>query len=150
MNDDSLRIMELAMQGFHCSHILVLLALEAQGKQNPELVRAMSGLVAGMGCGKTCGVLTGGCCVLGLYAGKGTAQGAPDERLTGMLQRFVEWFEVEYTRRYGGIQCADILADDARNQITRCPSIVQESLEELQRILEESGYDFAGDASSPC
>lgn len=148
MNDDGLRMMELGLQGFHCSQILLQLALEAQGKQNPELIRAMSGLVAGLGCGKTCGVLTGGCCLLGLYAGKGTAESPPDERLGEMLRRFVEWFDVEYTRRYGGINCADILADDPRNQLTRCPSIVLESLQELKRILEESGFDFAGESQS--
>lgn len=134
------------MQGYHCSHILLLLALEAQGKQNPDLVRAMSGLVAGMGCGKTCGVLTGGCCLLGLYAGKGTAESQADERLAEMLRRFVEWFEVECTRRYGGMRCAEILADDPRNQLTRCPSLMVESLQELKCILEESGYNFAGEA----
>ena len=148
MNEDSLRMMELAMQGFQCSHILMLLALEAQGKQNPDLIRAMSGLVAGLGCGKTCGVLTGGCCLLGLYAGKGTAEGHPDERLAEMLRRFVEWFEAEYTGRYGGIHCSEILADDPRNRLTRCPSVLLESLQQLKSILKESGYDFAGEGQS--
>ena len=32
-------------------------------------MRAMSGLVSGCGTGKLCGALTGGCCVLGMYAG---------------------------------------------------------------------------------
>jgi hypothetical protein len=145
MNDDSLRMMELGMQGFRCSHILLLLALEAQGKRNPDLIRAMSGLVAGLGSGKTCGVHTGGCCLLGLYAGKGTAESHPDERLGEMLRRFVDWFDVEYTRRYGGINCSDILADDPRNQLTRCPSVLLESLRQLKSILQENGYDFAGE-----
>lgn len=142
MNEDGLRMMELGMQGFLCSQILVLFALEAQGRQNPDLIRAMSGLPAGLGCGKICGALTGGCCLLGLYAGKGTAEGAPDEQLGEMLRRFVEWFEAEYTGRYGGINCADILADDPRNRLTRCPGIVLESLQQLKAILQESGYAF--------
>lgn len=148
MNDDTLRIMELGMQGFHCSHILLLLALEAQGKQNPDLIRAMGGLVAGLGCGKTCGVLTAGSCLLALNAGKGTPDGHDDPRLAPMLVRFVEWFEAEYTQRYGGINCSDILADDPRNQLTRCPTVIIESLQQLKSILEEHGYPFAGEPQS--
>jgi len=144
MNDDSLRMMELAMQGFQCSQILMLLALEAQGKQNPDLIRAMHGLPTGLGCGKICGALTGGCCLLGLYGGKDAAESQTDERLGEMLRRFVEWFEVEFTHRYGGINCSDILGDDPRNKITRCPGVVLESLQQLKSILEESGFEFTG------
>lgn len=144
MNEDSLRMMELSLQGFQCSQILLLLALEAQKKENPDLIRAMGGLPAGLGCGKTCGALTGGCCLLSFYAGKGTPESNPDDRLPEMLRRFVDWFEAEYTPRYGGIDCADILGDDPRNKLTRCPGIVLESLQQLKCILQESGFDFAG------
>jgi len=61
----------------------------------------MNGLLAGLGCGKTCGVLTGGCCLLGLYAGKGSAEKDADENLSLMLTTFVEWFEAEYGTKYG-------------------------------------------------
>jgi C_GCAxxG_C_C family probable redox protein len=148
MNEDSFRMMELGMQGFSCSQILLLMALEAQGKENPDLVRAMTGLLAGMGCGKACGALTGGCCLLGLYAGKGTAENNAADCLSDMLSRFVEWFEVEYTARYGGINCSEILQDDARNKMTRCTAIVPESLEKLKEILAENGYEFATRAQS--
>ena len=64
-------LMELGMQGFECSQILMMLALETDGCENPDLIRAMSGLTGGMGhCQKECGALTGGCCVLGYFAGK--------------------------------------------------------------------------------
>jgi|SRR5580693_6111645 len=49
MNDDSFRVMDFAMKGYQCSQILMAMALEAQGKQNPDLVRAMSGLLGGWG-----------------------------------------------------------------------------------------------------
>jgi C_GCAxxG_C_C family probable redox protein len=146
MNDDSMRMMELGMQGYGCSQILLLLALEAQKKENPDLVRAMGGLLAGMGSGKVCGALTGGCCLLGLFAGKGTPESSADERLAGMLERFVEWFEVEYTGRYGSVDCAEILANDPRNKLTRCPGIVAESLLQLKEILKDNGYTFEGQA----
>jgi hypothetical protein len=143
MNEDAFRVMELAMQGYQCSQILMLIALEAQGKQNPDLVRAMSGLLGGMGCGKTCGALTAGCCVLALYASKDSADGNTDERLQGMLSSFVEWFENEYTTRYNGIDCAAIVQDDMRNKMARCPGIVMESLEKLKAILAENNYEFS-------
>ncbi len=70
MADESFRIAELLLDGHTCGHILVKLALEAQGRDDPDLVRAMSGLALGMGQGFNCGSLTAGCCVLGLYGGR--------------------------------------------------------------------------------
>ena len=59
--DELLRMLKLASQGFHCSQILILMGLDAQGKQNADLVRAMEGLAGGVGfCGDICGALTGG------------------------------------------------------------------------------------------
>jgi C_GCAxxG_C_C family probable redox protein len=144
MNDDSFRVMEFAMKGYQCSQILMAMALEAQGKQNPDLLRAMSGLLGGMGSGKTCGALTGGCSVLGLYGGQGTPDSIPDERLAAMLTEFVEWFETEYVQRYGSIECKEIVGDDMRNKMTRCPRIVLESLARLKEILADYNYEFDG------
>ena len=142
MNEDTFRVMELAMQGYQCSQILVLMALEAQQRRDPDLIRAMTGLLGGMGCGKTCGALTASCCVLGLYAGKDSADKEADNRLQAMLTCFVEWFEAEYSARYGGINCCDIVRDDMRNRAARCPTIVIESLAKVKELLAESGYDF--------
>lgn len=143
MADDTFRMMELAIRGFNCSQIFVLMALEAQGRENPDLVRAMSGLLHGLGCGKICGALTGGCCLLGMYAGKDSVEHNPDPQLQTMLSNFVEWFETEYTSRYGGTNCVDIVQDDARNRMTRCPMVLIESLEKLKSLLEENDYDFS-------
>ena len=141
-NEDSFRMMELGMQGYNCSQILMLMALEAQKKQNPDIVRAMTGLLAGMGCGKTCGALTGGCCLLGLFAGKDSPESNADERLAPMLNAFVDWFEAEFTPRYGGVNCSDILADNPQNKLARCPALVAESLSKVKEILAENGYEF--------
>ncbi len=142
MNDDSFRVMDLAMKGYQCSQILMAMALKAQGRENEELLRAMAGLLGGMGCGKTCGALTGGCSVLGLYAGWGTPDSTGDARLPAMLAEFVEWFESEISQRYGGTDCAAIVQDDIRNKLTRCPRIVIESLTRLKEILADHNYDF--------
>ncbi len=134
-------MMELALQGFGCSQILVKMALEAQGKDHVDLVRAVSGLHGGLGfSGKTCGALTGGCCVLGLYAGRGAAGEVEDARLMPMVQELVEWFEQEYGPRYGGIDCATILQDDSRNRLARCPEIVTAVFEKIAQILSANDY----------
>ncbi len=143
MNDDAFRVMDLAMQGFECSQILVQISLEAQGSENPALISAMTGLTGGMGCGKTCGALTGGCCVLGLYAGKDSAEHNADETMQAMLAQYVDWFEAEHTARFGGTDCAGIVQDDMRNRMTRCPTIVMASLEKLKEILAENHYEFS-------
>jgi len=136
------------MQGFKCSQILAVMALEAQGRKNPELVRAMTGLLAGMGCGKTCGALTGGCCVLGIYAGKSSEESNADPRLQAMLERFVEWFEVEFTGRFGSINCSEIVEDDPHQGLVRCSLIVTETLEKLREILAENDFHFDEPAPS--
>lgn len=140
MNEHSFRMFELANKGFGCSQVLTLMALEAQGKTNPELVRAMSGLLRGMACGEVCGALTGGCCVLGLYAGKGTEDERRDERLNGMLQQLVNWFESEYTELYGGIDCKKIIADDPTLSRERCPQIIAATFDKVKEILENNCY----------
>ena len=70
MSDESLRMMELSLEGFGCSQITLILGLEAQGKSNPELVRAISGLHGGLGfSGKIVGRWRGAAAAA-LYAGQ--------------------------------------------------------------------------------
>ncbi len=140
--DELLKMLEFAGQGFHCSQILLFLGLDAQGKSNPDLIRAMSGLAGGIGfCGETCGALTGGACLIALYAGRG----APDEeehpRLNVMIGDLVEWFTVEFSQAYGGILCREILVEDPKNQLTRCPDIVKRTYEKVKSLLVENGFD---------
>ncbi|WMT83604.1 C-GCAxxG-C-C family protein [Terrisporobacter mayombei] len=46
--------------------------LDLEGKENPDLIRAMGGLIGGLGFNqKICGALTGGVCILGYFASKG-------------------------------------------------------------------------------
>ena len=144
MGDDAFRIMELSLQGFNCSQILMLLALEARGQTDPDLVRSMTGLLTGLGAGKLCGALTGGCCVLGLVAGKASARDEANPRFAAMLSSFVEWFEERYSKEYGGINCSDIVRDDARLRLERCPMIVAETQERLAQVLAENGLGFDG------
>ena len=94
-----IRMIQLSQQGFHCSQILLIMGLEAQGKNNVDLVKSMAGLAGGLGfSGDVCGTLTGGACLLGLYAGKGDPREEEDERLNLMIGELVEWFANEYGR----------------------------------------------------
>lgn len=140
MSDDSMRIMQLGSQGFCCSQILALLALDDMGLEEPNLVRALGGLCEGMGQGEICGVATGAACVLSLYAGKGRADEQPLESLPAMLAEFMGWF-AERGRTWGGIRCEDItLASGGRNE-AHCANIMQEARDMLLGILDAYGLD---------
>ena len=139
------RLQELKQQGFYCSQILVMLGLEAQGKQNPDLVRAMQGLAGGLGFyGDTRGALTGGACLLGLYAGKGLPEEPEALHLDFMIRELVEWFKDGFGQEYGGIRCENILSGTPKNQPLRCPTIVAGTFQQIKEILVANGYDLAG------
>lgn len=144
MADEAFRVFELSLQGFSCSQILVLMALEARGAEDPLLVRAMSGLLGGLGCGKTCGTLSGACCVLGIYAGRGSVDEREGEELSIMLAELVEWFEAEYGARYGGIDCDDIIEKDPGLRLSRCPPMVAETFKKVTEILAMHDYSLDG------
>jgi C_GCAxxG_C_C family probable redox protein len=139
------RMKELKQQGFYCSQILLIMGLEAQGKQNPDLVRAVQGLAGGLGfSGETCGALTGGACLLGLYAGKGTPEEPEALKLDFMIRDLLEWFKNEVGQQYGGIRCDEILKGNPKNQPTRCPAIVAGTYQQIREILVANGFDLAG------
>lgn len=143
--EDSDRMKELKAQGFFCSQILILLGLELQGKEDPDLVRAMQGLAGGLGfTGDTCGALSGGACLIGLYAGKGRPEDPDDPRLLFMIEDLVKWFHQEYGQKYGGITCNQILGNDRNNQATRCPLIVAGTFQKVKDLLIQNGYDLSG------
>ena len=137
MSAEQVRSMELSLQGFGCSQVLLLLALEREGKTAPELVRAISGLHGGLGfTGKLCGALSGGCCALALRLGRGTPEETEDPGLNAAIRCLVEWFEAEMGKRYGGIDCSNILAGDPRNRLSRCPEIVMSVHEKVRELLD--------------
>lgn len=133
------RIMELSMQGYICSQILIIMALEADGKSDPELVRAMGGLNGGIGgSGKICGCLTGGACLLSYYAGKGSDEETPNPELSQMINELIDWFEYT-TAEYGGTDCSLILENNPMNRLGRCPELIGGVFEKCIEILEMHG-----------
>ncbi|MBN1872602.1 MAG: C_GCAxxG_C_C family protein [Anaerolineae bacterium] len=144
MDELTMRIAHYKQQGFYCSQILILLGLENQGKENPELVRAMHGAAGGLcGAGELCGALIGGTCLLALYAGRGLPEEIEDPRQATMVQTLVAWFKGTYGEPYGGIRCAEILAGDPQNKV-RCGQMVRGVYEKVQTLLIENGFDPFG------
>ncbi len=141
MNDLSLPLLEMAAQGYCCSQMIVLLGLELQGRENPELVRATAGLGHGLGqSGELCGALLGGICLLGLYTGKGGPKEQEHERLQLMVADLVDWFRGTACAECAGIRCADILGD-APPDPSRCGGLVMGVYTRVLEILQEQGID---------
>jgi len=149
LSEDLSRMMELAQQGFHCAEILLLMGLEGQGKVNPDLIRAVSGLSGGVGSsGDLCGAVTGGACLLGLYSGRGSAEDEEDPRLRIMISDLLDWFSMEQEKRYGGVHCRDIIGEDPRNMLERCPRIVSAVYRKVRSLLDDNGFAWKTDPFS--
>lgn len=134
------RMLELSSQGFYCAQILMILALESEGKEDPDLIRAMSGLNGGMGfSGNVCGALTGGCCFLGYFCGKGEAEEMEDPQASAMIQELIQWFQENIGATYGGCDCNHILEGNPANKMQRCPEVVEGVFNKCVEILQEHG-----------
>ena len=137
----TLDIAPLVGRGYCCSQVMVMLALEAQGRENPELVRAMFGLCRGLAStGGTCGILTGGCLVLGLYAGRGREEELAHERQDLIITEFVDWFRERATNDYGDITCQAILSE-GKPDASRCGGLMADAWDQILTILTEAGID---------
>ena len=137
------RMTELAESRYNCSQILMLLALEQAGRQNSDLVRAMSGL--GDGCGffkETCAIMTGGVSVLALYGAKGEDSEEDSETLLLMVEEYGEWFEREIGKQYGGTRCIDITQELAGTPEVKqiCGGLVFAAHKKINAILDRHGF----------
>jgi hypothetical protein len=106
------RMIELADKQYNCSQIIMALFLDQEKKENPGLMRAIAGL--GDGCGffnETCGIMTGGACVLAFYGGKGADNETESDHLLPMLEDLGDWFLRETSERFTGTRCKDIAGD---------------------------------------
>jgi C_GCAxxG_C_C family probable redox protein len=145
MDELSYRILNLTNKGYCCSQIMLKLALEEEEKENPDLIRAVNGLCNGIGNEqKTCGVLTGGIGILGLYAGKGEDQDYAKTGYSSMIRQFIEWFESEFN----SLDCSDLIGftkftdDHDQSYLMKCGNILTKSYFKIRQILEEYGYEF--------
>ncbi len=134
------RILELTRQGFFCSQILMQLGLDADGKENPQLIRAMGGLNGGLGFTENvCGCMTGGCCLLSYFLGKGEGDELEDPEFRQTLGGFVKWFEAKSGDEFGGVTCRDITGGGVGRRLEHCPGLISDSFEKCMEILSEKG-----------
>lgn len=139
MNDIFDRLLEHSLKGYSCGQAMLLIALESEGKENPDLIRAIGGLRGGLdGLGEVCGALSGGMCFLSYFGGRGSDDEVENVNLKTMSKELYDWF-VEYTAEYGGIDCRQILDGDPRNKVQRCPMVVRDTLEKCILLLQEYG-----------
>ena len=116
------RMLELSGQGFYCAQILMILALESEEKEDPDLVRAMGGLNGGLGfSGRVCGALTGGCCFLSYFLGKGEAEELEDPEAALLIGRLAEWFEETTKSKYGRCRSEEKTNDNNKRKIKKFP-----------------------------
>lgn len=138
MVDMSMRMMEFASQGYECSQIMMLLTMELEGKENPDLIRAMSGLNGGMGrSGNACGCLTSGACVLGYFTGKGESEEIEDSRSKEIIKSYVDWFCKEIGGQYGGCSCEQIVKGNYTLCMTICKDILEQCFEKIMELLDQ-------------
>lgn len=140
-----IHVLELGSKAYACAQIILAYGLKAMDMENPQLIRAMSGLKEGGGCsGNLCGALSGGYCLLGLYLGKGTDSEQPHEKEALLFEELELWFK---ERNSGKIKCDDILEglgvdlSGGRQMHTGCGQLVAEVCEKSMELLIAHGID---------
>jgi hypothetical protein len=83
--------------------------------------------------------MTGGCCVLSYFAGKGESDELEDPELNAMIAEYVDWFKSKHNAAYSGHTCSAILGGDTKNKMFRCPQTVESSVEKVFEILQARG-----------
>jgi C_GCAxxG_C_C family probable redox protein len=146
VDDLFFKLMKLKAKGYCCAQILIILALEALGTTNEDLVRAVNGLCFGItGSDEVCGAFSGGACLISLYAGKGNDSQSPHDDYILMIGELVEWFEKSAEKEFGGTRCIDILTKFPDRSI--CGRIVTATFEKCSEILADHGFDMTSSCS---
>ncbi|SIO11941.1 DVU_1555 family C-GCAxxG-C-C protein [Halodesulfovibrio marinisediminis] len=147
LSDIQLQLLQWAGKGYCCSQILVGLALEYSGLENPQLIRAAEGLCSGMfSCNGACGLLSGGALLIGLYTGHDAETEEKNEDLPILLESFTEWFTQKTTEKHGDITCGQILGESSGTPVPDtavCGSLLAETFAYIESLLAEYGYDIA-------
>lgn len=144
MDDLSLRLFKLSSEGFCCAQIMYKLALEDEGSRNDDLIRAAQGLCRGIAdTQKTCGIITGGIGVLGLYGAKGNENEACKDDFLQMIQEYHVWFKEEFdsTKCVSLIEERDFQSGDQSFKPI-CAGMIQKAYVKVYEILQAHGYEY--------
>ena len=90
----------------NCAHATLWSLQDALGWKTPALLRAATNFEGGVvGCGETCGVVTGGILAIGATLGVATTAepDAREEAILGLAARYLSWFE----GRFGTSLCRE-------------------------------------------
>lgn len=138
-------------RGFSCSQAVLGSYAEDLGLDRDAALRVSCGLGAGMArTGRVCGAVSGAVLVIGLAHGKiRPDDNAAREKTYALVQQFI----CEYTAKHGSIDCTDLIGHDlsssdgyarARDErlfLTRCPVLVRDAVEILEKILSSASTD---------
>ena len=91
--------------------------------------------------------MTGGACLLALFAGRGKEDESAQRALPMMIEQLSDWFEAGFGAEYGGISCDAILQNDPWNRLTRCPKLVNDTFFMVKQLLKENDLAFQNDES---
>ncbi len=144
MDDTQIMFLELAGKGYSCAQMVMLGGLRLMGRENPDLVRSMSGLAQGVGCsGEICGALSGAACLIGLHTGKGQDYEEAHPEAFLLMSELVEWFREEA----GALTCDALLGGQGPKDACRsmdpglCGGLVLKSWSKAVSLLAEKGLD---------
>jgi hypothetical protein len=148
MNPLLLELLPWAGKGQCCSQLVLRLALQCSGEDNPSLVRSLWGLCQGMAQnGQTCGILSGGVVALSYYAGLGENGAHP--MAVPLISDFVEWFN-GLPCCAGGNACPSVAGRllgldrdaDPPPDLAVCGELLAQAWEKLVELLTGYGIDL--------
>ena len=135
--DELEKIFDYYHDGYQCAQVLLLYALEAQGIDNPDLVRAMGGLNRGMSNYRSvCGSLSGGLCLLSYFAGKGSPKETANPGYDEMAAVLYDWVLKDNDDTGGSPMCMDLLENDLSQRARVCPLLISRTFQKCLEILE--------------
>jgi hypothetical protein len=131
------RMLELSHQGFACAQVMMQLVLDAEDKQDADLVRTVGALNNGLrGNALVCGAFLGGACVISYYAGQGEPDEMPNSAYDEMVQELYAWFAEQIAAPRGGMTCPQMLGNDDANKLIVCPDAVERTFNRAIELLE--------------
>ncbi|MDR3203219.1 MAG: C-GCAxxG-C-C family protein [Deltaproteobacteria bacterium] len=141
-------VLELAGQGYTCAQIVVLMGLRIMGRDNPDLVRALSALAMGASSGSLCGALTGGLCLVGLYTGKGIIDERPVLGYRIPLGALIKWFTQDKLKDRTEPTCRAIFEADGQEldlekalPTAACGDLVGDTFLKALELIQTHGLD---------
>ena len=123
-------------QHFCCSQTVLAIGMERLGLEDADLLRAMDGFCGGS-CSGVCGALAGGCALLGLYFGKGTA----DEPRSSVIHDCADELCETFRAYWKSDRCEDLVHGRSELRAKTCPALMEGTLEMVWSILRERRVD---------